>query len=169
MFTELQRLTPPEWADIDGQPCLKYASISYAMLHSVPAIGSLIRQILDTLPVDTVASTLVDVRCWKRLAIGDIPGVPGWHYDVTNKSGVNVQETHRLYFVGAGCRTMFRDAAGNIVQPTESTIVAYGHDDIHCIAPATTSGPRLFIRCSQAHIRPANCKYQTAYIHEVST
>lgn len=169
MFAELNRLTPPVWQDIDQQPCLKYASISYTMQRSTPAIRSLIESMLDTLPTGVDAATLIDVRYWRHLNIGDIPGVPGWHYDVHNRPNTDFRETHRLYFVGAGCRTMFRDTAGNVVQPNESTIVAYGHDDIHCIAPATVAGPRLLIRCSRALIRPANHMYTTAYIHGATT
>lgn len=167
MFVELDRLPPPAWSDIDQQPCLKYASVSYAMLHSTPAIRSLVEPMLDTLPTEVDGATLIDVRYWRHLSIGDIPGVPGWHYDVRNRPGTDLRETHRLYFVGAGCRTMFRDTAGNIVQPPESTIIAYGHDDVHCIAPATIAGPRLLVRCSLASIRPVNHMYTTAHIHGV--
>lgn len=140
---------PPTWSDIEGQRSCKYAAPDVARGIALPWVRGLLDRMLDTLP----DATLVDIRWWARLNVGDLPGLPIWHYDCRNKADAGDEaEEHRLYFAGAGCRPMFRPD----VQPPEGWIYAYGHRAEHRIMPATVAGPRLLIRVTRATVRPTN-------------
>lgn len=145
----------PPWADIARQPCIKYGALRVALDMAHPWIADVVTRMAETLPH---AAPLVDIRLWPNLTPGDIPGVPGWHYDVFNRPDVAVGE-HRLYFFGAGCCTEFRDGFG-----VEGWVHAYGHDEEHRISPARTPGSRLLIRVSHTTIRPANRIYSDAHV-----
>jgi hypothetical protein len=97
---------------------------------------------------------LVDVRWWDRLEVGDSPGLPHWHYDCHNAEDDprSADEEHRLYFAGAGSRTMFEGG----FQPPEGWVTRYDHRHRHRVMPATVPGPRLLVRVSRTTIRPAN-------------
>lgn len=157
MVTELYEAGDPPWAEVHGQPCLKYATVSMACLHVGPWIAALIDGMCRTIN----GSPLVDVRWWEHLEPGQIPGVPGWHYDTFNDATRGTQDVHRLYIAGAGCRTEFR---GGYLAP-EGTVIGYDHEDEHRISPATKPGPRLLVRVSLTTIRPANRVYAGAHIH----
>ncbi len=159
MATEvLFRLGPPPWAEVEGHPCLKYATAAAVRKHCSPWVQRAVERMAATLPSGPL---LVDVRWWPWLDIGQIPGVPGAHYDCYNVAERAVDDEHRLYFFGAGCRTLFLPT----YQPEEGDVVAYGHADIHQIMPATVAGPRILIRCSRTSIRAANHVYSRAHIH----
>lgn len=145
----------PPWRDIAGQRCIKYGSVRVATDIAHPWVAWAVRTMAGTLRGD---EPLVDIRWWPNLEPGDIPGVPGWHYDVFNRPG-DIVGDHRLYFYGAGCCTEFRDGFGD-----EGWVHAYGHSDEHRISPAKSKGPRLLIRVSHTTIRPANHVYSDAHI-----
>lgn len=155
-FTTLFELGPPPWSELAGHPCLKYATWAAVRRTCIPWVRDAVQAMSATLPVGQV---LIDVRYWPHLDVGQIPGVPGWHYDCHNRAGASADE-HRLYFSGAGCRTRFRPD----VQPPENWVVAYSHDAEHEITPAMLSGPRLLIRCSRTDLTPDNRVYTDAYI-----
>jgi hypothetical protein len=133
-----------------GQRSCKYARPELARSIALPWVASLLDRMLATLP----GASLVDIRWWERLRPGDLPGIPAWHFDCLNRADDprSAEEEHRLYFAGAGCRTMFRPD----YRPPEGWILAYGHAAEHRIMPATIEGPRLLVRVTRADIRPAN-------------
>ena len=107
---------------------------------------------------------LIDIRYWPSLKVGDIPGVPGWHYDCFNTPNKGIEDQHVLYFYGAGCRTMFRPD----LQPDEGWIIGYDHSAEHRITECTTDGPRLLVRLSHTSIKPVNHIYDQAYVIKFS-
>lgn len=149
----------PPWRDVAGQRCIKYGSVRASLSIAAPWVAWAVRMMAGTLRSD---NPLVDIRWWPMLSVGDIPGVPGWHYDVFNRPGDIVGE-HRLYFYGAGCCTEFRDGFG-----VEGWVHAYGHNEEHRISPAKSEGPRLLIRVSHTTIRPANHVYTNAHVEQVT-
>lgn len=142
----------PPWDLLVGHASCKYATHACANSISHAWVRDLIAAMRETLPAG--CSPLVDVRYWAHLEPGDSPGLPHWHFDCYNAAGDprSEGEEHRLYFAGAGCRTMFRGG----FQPPEGWIVAYGHDDEHRVMPATVPGPRLLVRVSKTRIPAAN-------------
>lgn len=144
---------PPPWSEIEGQQACKYASLEFAEKIAAPWIWVLIKAMCETLSADCTRP-LIDIRWWRALQVGDIPGVPGWHYDCFNapEDPRSVGEEHRLYFAGAGCRTRFCPD----YQPPEGWIIGYGHNAKHEITAATLPGPRLLVRASKASVRIMN-------------
>jgi hypothetical protein len=118
-------------------------------------VASTLAVMRSTLP----AANLVDIRWWSHLNPGDVPGVAGWHFDCFNAHDGTSTDEHRLYFAGAGCRTLFRSGYA-----PEECIVGYGHDAEHTITPATISGPRLLLRVTRSTIRPANAIRPEGYV-----
>lgn len=143
----IERVGLPPWPDVFGQRSCKYAAPALARSIALPWVGALVDRMLATLP----GANLVDVRWWERLAPGDLPGLPNWHYDCQNAEDAagSEGEEHRLYFAGAGCRPMFRPD----LRPEEGWIYGYGHSAEHRIMPATVEGPRLLVRVTRASIR----------------
>jgi hypothetical protein len=148
----LAEVGPPPWAEIEGQRSCKYASIACAHAIALPWVRSLVDRMIGTLP--SADRILVDVRWWPDLRPGDLPGLPDWHFDCYNDPDApqSAGEEHRLYFAGAGCRTMFWPD----LRPPEGWILGYPHTAKHRVMPATVAGPRLLVRVSQAAIRPRN-------------
>lgn len=143
---------PPSWPDVVGQASIKYGSVERAKSIACPFVQLLIDSMLATLTGGGVS--LVDIRYWPHLDIGDLPGLPQWHYDCYNSKDDprSAHEEHRLYFAGAGCRTMFEGG----FQPPEGWVIGYRHNNLHRIMPATIAGPRLLVRVSRTNIRAAN-------------
>ena len=131
-----------------GQKNIKYAAVNVARGIAVPAT----RTILDEM-LDGSTTALVDIKYWPMLEVGDIPGVPGWHYDVWNDPIKGKLDIHKLFILGAGCRTEFKDKMID-----EGKIFKYTGADAHRITPVTLRGPRILIRCSWTTLKPQNVR-----------
>lgn len=153
--TDPTRLLPiglPPWPDIAGQPSIKYGSLERARSIARPFVRFVIDAMVATF--DQSEGLLVDIRYWPNLDVGDLPGLPHWHYDCYNSKddARSEGEEHRLYFAGAGCRTLFEGGD----QPPEGWVIGYGHKALHRITPATVAGPRLLVRVSKTNIKAVN-------------
>lgn len=143
---------PPPWGSLHRQTSCKYASMTCAKSIALPWVWTLIEAMQDTFSDPT--SLLVDIRYWAHLNVGDVPGIPHWHYDCYNTvdDPRSEGEEHRLYIAGAGCQTLFEGG----FRPLEGWVTHYLHVHRHRIMPATIAGPRLLVRVSKTSIRPVN-------------
>lgn len=145
----VEEVGPPPWSELAGQESCKYAVPDCANSIAKPWVRDLILRMRSTLPYGT---PLIDIRWWEHLEVNDLPGIARWHYDCYNELQNDHPAQHRLYFYGAGSRTMFESG----YQPPEGWIVGYDHQTYHCVMPATTVGPRLLVRVSHVDLTPAN-------------
>lgn len=152
MITEpaiIGEVGPPPWPEVAGQKSCKYATLACASRIATPWVRSLIDQMRAGLPVDRL---VIDIRWWACLEVGDLPGLPHWHYDCFNELQDDKPARHRLYFAGAGCVPMFEPD----YRPPEGQIIEYNHRHKHRIMPATLAGPRLLVRVSSVAMTPIN-------------
>ncbi len=139
----VETIEPPPWSEIVKQPTIRYADWTFVRWTSGPWICALVDKMLGGF-----GRALIDVRYWSHLAAGDFPGPSQWHRD---HERVNPGR-HRLYCAGAGAFTQFFP---DFVSP-EGAIVEYGDMHLHRVQAATLSGPRLFVRVSEADRLPDN-------------
>ena len=136
------------WAsDFSGQRSIKYASLPMALGVSKP----ITKRVIHHMIIGEHRAPLVDVKFWDQLLPGDVPGVGGWHWDVWNDPVKGKYDHHKIYILGAKCRTEFE--SGFI---DENAIHCYTGADRHRISPAKAQGCRIMIRCSWTTLRPQN-------------
>jgi len=135
------------------QLSIKQASFSFAYENATDDVRSHLDRLIVLRPAKP---NLVDIKVWEHLDIGDIPGVPGWHYDIWNDPVKGASDVHALFIVGAGCQTEFRFTRKLGETPVEYTTLFvpesswyfYTGAEEHRISPATKAGSRLLIRAS---------------------
>lgn len=136
-------LGPVPWSDLGNQPNLRFCDWRTVGQLSIPWVVSS----LETMAANFPGEYRLDVRFWPELRAGFVPGAKvGWHVDITRLGGV-----HRLYTIGAGSRTEFRNS-GQV--PEEGLVVEYGTEE-HRAREATYDGPRLMLRVTQPDERRA--------------
>jgi hypothetical protein len=148
MIAAIEEIGPPPWGEIVGQTLCKYATPACALRIATPWVAGLIERMRLGLPSPLV----IDIRYWSHLGIGDLPGLPHWHYDCFNRLSDDKPARHRLYFAGAGCRPLFEGD----YRPPEGWIIEYSHRDRHRIMPAEEAGPRVLVRVSNVELMAAN-------------
>ena len=136
----------PPWDRLATQLSCKYSSLEFALsICSCQWLDSLLQRV-------SLPNSLIDLKYWPWLNVGDIPGLPNWHYDCFLEQREEHPAIHRLIFWGAGSCTEFRDYSIH-----EGTLYEYDHNSEHRPKPALYNGPRLLIRSSLVSgIKPIN-------------
>lgn len=144
----------PDWDGVHTQISFKYASERFACSRMCSWVLSAFERIRDGFPSAPDTRFLVDVRYWDRLNVGDIPGIPHWHFDCYNNESDprSENELHRLYFFGADCEPEFQGHG----HARMGYVWEYPHTALHRITAARAAGPRLLIRISRTQIYPVN-------------
>lgn len=137
------------------QQSIKYASLERALSIALPSTARVIQDMVAGSDRDPI----IDIKWWPWLLEGDIPGVPGWHYDIWNDPIKGAKDRHKIFILGAGCRTEFLH--GKI---DEGVIFEYTGADLHRISPVTKPGPRILIRCSWTTLKPKNQQLRQGHI-----
>lgn len=151
--------------DFHGQRSMKYASLVAISPTLLPATMGVVFGMLAQGPKDS--SPLIDVRWWPMLEVGDLPGLPDWHYDVWNDPIKGAADRHMLYILGADCQTEFaiNNDTSNTKFIDEGCIHEYTGADLHRLTAAKARGPRVLVRCSWTTLKPQNVKQKQGYIH----